>query len=102
MITYDGDLSQSLWAEFEIDYDYDRPERDHRGHLVCPGNINLHDVRVLWVEGYDRNGRTVYSLNRASIEASKLVVLDRVAYNYVQDSIDNWDMLAEHLVECAE
>ena len=100
-VTYDGDLGKSLWAEFEIDYDYDSPEY-MGGYRTCPGQLNVHRVRVLFVEGYSCNTSTMYAISRDKITPDWLPVLDGVAYNYVQSSVDNWDQLAEHLVECAQ
>lgn len=98
---YDGDLNRNIWAEFDIDYDYDPPEYNFRHRFSIPGNITIHSVKVLRIEGYNRNGQLSYEKARVDIAPEYLEVLDASAFEYVQSSIDNWDQLAEYLVSNA-
>ena len=55
-----------------------------------PGNIDILDVQVLEIEGFDRNGDMEYCRNYRDLEVSGwLEWADDAAYQLVMDGMDN-------------
>lgn len=97
-VEYDFELSHGMQGFVDIEYEYSPPEY-LGGYRTCVGELSLQSVRVRYVIGYDNSGVAVYELRRRDISADRLSLLDKTAYDIVQDRISAWDQLADYMVE---
>jgi hypothetical protein len=66
-----------------------------------PGQINLEEVNVLAVVGYDRDGAEVYEYDHRQLSKERLEQLDEVAWNIVEYDICDGGRIYEELWERA-
>lgn len=99
MLTYEYDFDNNKHGcnvEIEIDYDAYPPE--YMGHhCTFGGSLDLVDVRVTAIEGYDEVGNIWYRLKRDEITPSWLPDLDAAAYEWVETEIDRGGTIEEEL-----
>mgnify|MGYP006283414881 CR=1 FL=1 len=104
MRTYHYDFDNKKHScNLEIEIDYDKiPAETHRADFrehTTPGQIDLVNVRVYAIEGYDDGGQLVYRLKRGQITPSWVGELDALAYEWVENEIDLDKSLHEALWE---
>lgn len=89
------------WFLLEIDFDYEYPENYfHDGHWNhIPGEIYLNNVKVLEAILYDEDGDEAVKMMRAEMKPVTLDTLDNQMYRYVDNEIDDWNQLADDMVD---
>jgi len=105
MLTHKTELGGEFrWIYVEIHYTYDKP---HRGvttegqHYCVGGQLNIHQVDVLLMEGYDLSGHVAYARRQGTF-GTWAQALDAYAMDRVLNEVEQWGWLADELVDTAE
>jgi hypothetical protein len=84
-----------MWVS--IDFDYLPPEYDS-DFCYVRGELVIHNVHLLEMEGYGVKGNIVYNRKRNTIDPGWLEYMNAELWHIIDREIDVWGRLAEELV----
>lgn len=102
-VTYDGDLGENVWAEFEVTYYVEKGYRDFWEGLpyVVPTQIYIEKVKCLNVEGFDSKGSRTFSKRREDLHGWE-IDLDSLCHNLMDGLVEAGGQTYEFLLEYAD
>jgi hypothetical protein len=84
-----------MWVSIDFDY---LPEEYLGDQCYVRGELVIHDVHLLEMEGYGVKGNIVYNRKRSTIDPGWLEYTDAELYDIVDGEAEGWSRLAEELV----